>query len=282
MEARARESILRQFCDITVIPKPWCPGYKLYVFNPTNQDIGVGDGPQPDIQYCPVRRVPYTKICDHNPCEADTEFEFYLIQQVAKGAISSAQYTHLFPRRVNTSGRRLPLSGVPNSLLNLSAPGVPPECRGFKITKGPLAARAHPFQIQEAWDFDPTTLDPYTAICEHDPCQPAVEAEFAVYKAIASGVLGDEDAVAPIFVIHNEGWGRKMHGKTPDERRLYLLDSRVWPLALEDVLWNPMKLTDLESQLIVPNQTSLKLSTWTKVSLLLDNLFLILLFLICR
>jgi len=267
MEARARDSILLQLQNVRENPKPWCPGYKLYIFNPANQDIGMGDGPQPEIQYCPIRKVPYTKICDHNPCEKDSEFEYYLIQQVAKDNITSAQYTHLFPRRLaNIGGRRLPLSGVPNSLVDLSAPGVPPECRGFKITKGPLAARAHPFEIQEAWDYDPTTLDPYTAVCEHDPCEPAVESEFAVYKSISSGVLGDEDAIAPIFVIHNEGWSRKMHGKTADERRLYLLDSRVWPLALEDILWNPMKLTDLETHQIVPNQTSLKLSTWTKVS----------------
>lgn len=84
-------------------------------------------------------------------------------------------------------------------------------------------------------------------MCDHDPCEPVVEAEFAVYKSISSGVLGDKDAIAPIFVNHNESWRRKMNGKTADERRHYLLDSRVWPLALEDTLWNPMKLTDLEA-----------------------------------
>jgi len=73
--------------EITNEPQPWCCGFKLYTKDPNTPRLEViannQEGPQPGLEYCPIRRLPFNCLCDHTMCDPEAEYDFYIILQVS-------------------------------------------------------------------------------------------------------------------------------------------------------------------------------------------------------
>lgn len=77
-----------QLSSITQPPSEWCCGFKLFCKEPTNRQLQrlaeLHEGPQAGLEFCPIRKIPYTCLCDHTDCDAEAEYDFYVISQVIK------------------------------------------------------------------------------------------------------------------------------------------------------------------------------------------------------
>src|SRR5882757_5854152 len=71
---------------------PRCPGYKLYKKTHESEAKHPVEGRNYE-----ANGLPFTQICKHDPCEEETEYEYYLCKLISTGTITENQWILLRP-----------------------------------------------------------------------------------------------------------------------------------------------------------------------------------------
>lgn len=101
--------------------KEGCPGFKLVQpfdsqesADPQKGYHNTGAGsytvPLPSVDYDPTSKLPFTTVCDHNPCFLESEYEYFLTYLVAQGMMTGSNWENLRPIREFNVTEGQPLS----------------------------------------------------------------------------------------------------------------------------------------------------------------------------